>query len=202
MLIRVPEGWPQPVVAAIAMILLAVLDLAGSLAAKEAVERKSLALAAVGAGFFLAVFWVYMSSLKVAELSAVTFGWVVILQVGVVLLDRFRYGVIHSPGTWLAIVVLLAAQAYLILAPHSKPASPEAAGSAIALAAPADSAEAVDAADSIAPAGSAESGHQGLEAAQHEAGEFDGAQRTDRDRADQQSLTDRLVSRVIHRSPQ
>ena len=69
MLLRVPEGWPQPVIAAIAMILLAVLDLAGSLAAKEAVERRSLPLALVGAGFFVAVFWVYMSSLQVAELD-------------------------------------------------------------------------------------------------------------------------------------
>src|SRR4051812_30064551 len=123
MLLRAPEGWPQPVVAVVAMVLLAVLDLAGSLAGKEAVERRSLALALVGAGFFLAVFWVYISSLEVAELSAVTFGWVVILQVGVVLLDRFRYGVIPAPGTWLAIAVLLAAQAYLILAPAAKPAS-------------------------------------------------------------------------------
>jgi hypothetical protein len=119
MLIRAPEGWPQPAVAAVAMVLLAVLDLAGTFAAKEAVERRSAAFAVAGALLFLAVFWVYASSLAVAELSAVTFGWIVILQIGVVLLDRFRYGVIPNPGTWVAIAVLLAAQGYLIMAPDA-----------------------------------------------------------------------------------
>jgi len=119
MLLRAPEGWPQPVVASVAMVLLAVLDLAGAFAAKEAVERRSAGFAVAGAVLFLALFWVYMSSLAVAELSAVTFGWIVILQVGVVLLDRFRYGVIPNPGAWVAIAVLLAAQAYLILAPRA-----------------------------------------------------------------------------------
>jgi hypothetical protein len=119
MLIRAPEGWPQPAVAAVAMVLLAVLDLAGTFAAKEAVERRSAAFAVAGALLFLAVFWVYASSLAVAELSAVTFGWIVILQIGVVLLDRFRYGVIPNPGTWVAISVLLAAQGYLIMAPDA-----------------------------------------------------------------------------------
>ena len=123
MFLRAPDGWPQPVVAVIAMILLAGLDLAGTMAAKEAVERRSLGLALTGAALFLAVFWVFISSLHVAELTTVTFGWIVILQVGVVLLDRFRYGVTLSPGTWLAIVILLVAQAYLILAPGSKPAT-------------------------------------------------------------------------------
>jgi hypothetical protein len=171
MLLRAPEGWPQPVVAAIAMVLLAVLDLAGALAAKEAVERRSMGLALTGAGLFLAVFWVYISSLEVAELSAVTFGWVVILQVGVVLLDRFRYGVIPAPGAWLAIVILLAAQAYLILAPGVRP-------------------------------GSAQSGDQSAEAAQHEAAELHDAERSDGNAADQQRLADGLVSRVVHVPPQ
>ena len=123
MLLRAPEGWPQPVVATVAMMLLAALDLGGSFAAKEAVQRRSVGLAVAGAVLFLAVFWVYISSLEVAELSAVTFGWIVILQVGVVLLDRFRYGVLMAPGAWLAIVILLAAQAYLVLAPSPVRAS-------------------------------------------------------------------------------
>jgi hypothetical protein len=122
MLLRAPEGWPQPVVATVAMVVLAILDLGGSLAAKEAVERHSVGLALTGAAMFLLVFWVYISSLEVAELSAVTFGWIVILQIGVVLVDRFHYKSQLAPGTWLACAVLLAAQAYLIMAPTS-PAS-------------------------------------------------------------------------------
>jgi len=123
MLLRAPAGWPQPLVAAVAMVLLAVLDLGGALAAKEAIERRSIALAAAGAAIFLVLYWVYISSLEVAELSSVTFGWIVILQVGVVLLDRFRYGVIPAPGAWLAIALLLAAQTYLVLLPTAVPAS-------------------------------------------------------------------------------
>ncbi len=41
------------------------------------------------------------------------------LQVGLVVLDRVRYGVELDPGQRVAIVVLLAAQAYLLLAPAS-----------------------------------------------------------------------------------
>jgi hypothetical protein len=121
LLFRPPEGWSEPVVAVVAMLVLAALDLGGSWAAKEAAERRSPGFAALGAGLFVLLFWVYASSLQVAELSAVTFGWIVLLQVGVVLLDRFRYGAVLTPGAWVAIAVLLAAQAYLLLAPVTRP---------------------------------------------------------------------------------
>ena len=53
-----------------------------------------------------------------------TLGWIVILQVGVLLLDRFRYGADLTSGAWVAIVVILAAQAYLVLGAH--PSTPAA----------------------------------------------------------------------------
>jgi hypothetical protein len=115
--IRFPQAWPQPVVAAVAMLLLAALDLAGAWAAKEAASRRSPGMAVLGGLLFLLLFWVYASSLQYAELAPVTFGWVVLLQVGVLLLDRFRYQAPLPPGAWVAVVVLLAAQAYLLLAP-------------------------------------------------------------------------------------
>ena len=117
MLIRVPQEWPQPLVATLAMVVLAVLDLAGAVAAKEAVVQRSVPYAVLGAVSFLALFWVYASSLQYAELAPVTFGWIVFLQVALVALDRLHYGVSISPGKWVAIVVILAAQAYLILGP-------------------------------------------------------------------------------------
>ncbi len=117
MLIRLPESWPEPAVAALAMVVLAGLDLAGAIAAKEAVLRRSPLLAVLGGLVFLALFWVYASSLQYAELAPVTFGWIVMLQVGLVLLDRYRYDVGLSAGKWVAVAVLLAAQAYLICAP-------------------------------------------------------------------------------------
>jgi hypothetical protein len=174
MLIRVPEGWPQPVVATIAMVLLAALDLGGSFAAKEAVDRRSIGLALTGAALFLAVFWVYISSLQVAELSAVTFGWIVILQVGVVLLDRYRYGVLLAPGAWVAIVILLAAQAYLVLAPS--PVRPSAQG--------------------------CDQGVEAVQAGVAQSGQAEGADPDPADQADQECLPDSLVAGVRHVSPQ
>lgn len=119
MLIRFPSSWPHAAVAVTAMLLLAGLDLAGAFAAKEAVARRSWPLAAAGVALFLLLFWVYASSLAYVDLGPVTLGWVVLLQVGVLLLDRFRYGVALPRGAWVAVALLLAAQAYLLLAPAS-----------------------------------------------------------------------------------
>lgn len=127
MLLRLPDSWPPVVIAGLAMVTLAVLDLAGSFAAKEAVDRRSPAMAVAGALCFLLLFWVYTSSLQYAELAPVTFGWIVILQVGIVVLDRVRYG---SPlGTWklLAIALIVVGEAALLLAP-STPRVDDAAG--------------------------------------------------------------------------
>jgi hypothetical protein len=89
-LIRLPDTWPGLVVAAVAMLALAALDLGGSFAAKEAVERR----------------WPQIGLL----------GCALILQVGVIMLDRLRYGSDLSLGKWLAMGVMLTAQAYLLLA--------------------------------------------------------------------------------------
>jgi hypothetical protein len=117
MLIKAPESWPQPLVAAVAMALLATLDLAGAYAAKEAVERRSPAIAALGGLLFVLLFWVYACSLQYADLAPVTFGWIVLLQIGVLLLDRFRYGTHLPRGAWIAVALILAAQAYLLFTP-------------------------------------------------------------------------------------
>jgi multidrug transporter EmrE-like cation transporter len=121
MFLRAPAGWSPFVVAAVAMVLLAGLDLAGAYAAKEAVARRSPAYAAAGIALFVLLFWVYSSSLQYAELGPVTLGWIVVLQVGVVLLDRFHYGQPVPRGHWAAIVLIIAAQAYLLLAPTGAP---------------------------------------------------------------------------------
>jgi hypothetical protein len=114
MLLRAPVGWPGPVTAAVAMILLAAVDLAAAYATKEAVLRRSFTWAAAGAALFLLLFYVYASALQYAELALVTIGWVVVLQVGVLLLDRFRYGQTLPLDKWVAVVIIIAAQAYLL----------------------------------------------------------------------------------------
>jgi hypothetical protein len=125
MLIRAPERWPQPLVAVVAMVLLAVLDLLGAFAAKEAVLRRSPGYAALGAVLFVLLFYVYACSLQYAELALVTFGWIVVLQVGVLVLDRLRYGVQLPVGKWVAVLVILMAQGYLLFAPAAPTASAE-----------------------------------------------------------------------------
>ena len=127
-LIKAPEGWPVPVVATVAMLCLAGLDLAGAVLAKEWAQNGSIRALVLGAGAFLVLFWVYASSLRYAELALVTMGWVVMLQVGLVLVDRWRYGVELPVGKWVAIGVVLAAQAYLVLAPSTTSASVAAGG--------------------------------------------------------------------------
>ena len=111
MLLRAPASWPTPVVAAVAMLLLAAVDLAGAYVAKEAVVRRSLPWGVAGVALFVLLFYVYASSLQYAELALVTLGWVVALQVGVLLLDQFRYGNALSADKWVAVAVILAAQA-------------------------------------------------------------------------------------------
>ncbi len=122
-MLRAPEGWPGALVATIAMVAHAGLDLLGAFAAKEWAEHRSPVPMLVGLAAFGVLFWVYASSLQYAELALVTMGWIVMLQVGLVVLDRVRYGVELPPGKWLAIVVLLAAQSYLLLAPSTAPSS-------------------------------------------------------------------------------
>ena len=127
-LIKAPDAWPVPVVATIAMVCLAGLDLVGAVLAKEWAENGSVRALVLGAGAFLVLFWVYASSLRYAELALVTMGWVVMLQVGLVLVDRWRYGVDLPVGKWVAIGVVLLAQAYLVLAPSASQAGATASG--------------------------------------------------------------------------
>lgn len=122
-LIKAPAAWPVPVIAAIAMVLLAALDLAGAVAAKEWADNGSVRGLVLGSASFLVLWWVYASSLRYAELSLVTMGWIVMLQVGLLLIDRWRYGVELPMGKWVAIVVVLVAQGYLLLAPTATAAT-------------------------------------------------------------------------------
>ena len=50
-----------------------------------------------GVGCFVLLFYVYASSLQYAELATVTMGWIVLLQVGLLVLDHVRYDVSLPP---------------------------------------------------------------------------------------------------------
>ena len=118
-LIKLPSSWPLPVVATLAMTVLAGLDLLGAVAAKERAERQNATAALLGVLAFVVLFWVYASALQYAELAVVTMGWIVLLQVGVVIVDRVHFGNMLPADKIGALVIILVAQGYLVLAPGS-----------------------------------------------------------------------------------
>ena len=63
------------------------------------------------------LFTVFALGLRYAELSTVTFGWIIGVQAGVMIIERVRYGVELPTGKWVAIVLIIGLQAYLILGP-------------------------------------------------------------------------------------
>jgi hypothetical protein len=114
------RGGTSPFVLFGAMIALAGLDFLGAVFAKGWAEQHNRWLFLAGLAAFLLLFAVYALSLGVAELSTVTFGWIVCLQVGLVVFERVRYAVQIPTGKIVAIVAILALQAYLVLAPSGQ----------------------------------------------------------------------------------
>jgi hypothetical protein len=119
-LIKAPAAWPAPVVTTIAMAGLAGLDLIGSIAAKEWMENRTVLALTVGVSTFVVLWWVYASSLQYGQLAIITMGWMVILQVGLLVVDHLRYAAELPPGRWVAVVVVLGAQVYLLLTENSE----------------------------------------------------------------------------------
>ena len=113
-----PGAWHFYLLSIGAMVALAGLDFIGAIFAKEWSDHGHMTYFFAGLLSFGVLFGVYAASLKVAELSTVTFGWVVLLQVGILILERVRYDVELPPGKWVAITAILVLQAYLILAPN------------------------------------------------------------------------------------
>lgn len=101
-----------------AMIILALFDFVGAVFAKEWADTRQPWWFVAGLATFMGLFCFYAYSLKTAELSIVTIGWVVFLQVGLLVYERVRYGTELPAMKWAAIVIILALQAYLVLAPN------------------------------------------------------------------------------------
>lgn len=101
-----------------AMIILALFDFVGAVFAQEWADTRQPWWFMAGLATFMGLFCFYAYSLKTAELSIVTIGWVVFLQVGLLLYERLRYGTELPLLKWAAIALILALQTYLVLAPN------------------------------------------------------------------------------------
>lgn len=88
-----------------AMVSLAVLDLAGAVLARHWADHRATVSLIGGMIVFALLFVVYGKSLDYAELSTVTVGWVAMLQIGVVLVDRA--GGVHIPPYKLGVIGLI-----------------------------------------------------------------------------------------------
>jgi hypothetical protein len=101
-----------------AIVALAALDLLGALLARRWADHHSTVALVSGIVVFGLLFVVYSKSLDYGDLATVTMGWVVLLQVGVVLIDHYRNAVAVPLDRWLVIVLILAGQAYLMADVH------------------------------------------------------------------------------------
>jgi hypothetical protein len=113
-LLRLPDSLPRPAVAVTAMLVLAGLDLAGAVLARRWANGGSVLWFGAGLLCFAVLFWVYGSSLRYAELVPVTFGWIVALQVGLMVIDRTRTSGAVPVTHWMAATAIIALEGYLL----------------------------------------------------------------------------------------
>jgi hypothetical protein len=106
------------------MLALAGLDLIGAYCAMRYLHTGHQAWWSVGAISYVFLFGVYAASLKWAELGTVTLGWIVFLQVGVLIMDKVANGTVLPTGKWVAVAAILGLMGYVLLAPNPKTYSP------------------------------------------------------------------------------
>lgn len=102
-----------------AMLLLATLDATAALFLKEAVQHRNPLFAVYGIVLMVAVAGVLMWTLELAELTIVSLGWIILFQVAVMVIDRYRYDVVPGRVQLIAIIVAVIALAVAALAPNA-----------------------------------------------------------------------------------
>jgi ornithine decarboxylase len=103
------------------MVVLAGIDFAGALLAKSYADRHRPLALGLGVALFVLLFVVYALALRIADLSVVTMGWIVLLQVGLIAVDVTRYGLGLDRGQWAAVAGVLVLQGYLVLSTGAAP---------------------------------------------------------------------------------
>lgn len=106
---------PAVIIVPVMIVVLAGIDIVGGIVAKSwALGRSPWAFAA-GVVLFVLLFWVYGMSLRHGELSTITIGWVVLVTLADMGLDRFHYDVHFPLSKWLAALGAVALLAYLLI---------------------------------------------------------------------------------------
>jgi hypothetical protein len=96
----------------LAMLVLASLDATAALCLKEAVLQKQPLLAVAGIMLMVAVAGVLLATVKLASLTIVGLGWIVLFQAAVMLVDHLRYDI--TPGRVQGIAILVAMGALVV----------------------------------------------------------------------------------------
>lgn len=99
----------------VAIVILAALDLLAAFLAKEFSIRPRWVVFAGGIVAFAVLFVVYIKSLAVTELWIVTFGWVVLLEIGVLLVDRIHFGTSIPTYKYVVAAMIVGLQIVLLL---------------------------------------------------------------------------------------
>lgn len=108
------EQLPAAVLAPALIALLAAVDFLLGLVAKSWSGSSSSLTLAAGLGLSALLFCLYGVSLRHGHLSSITLGWVVVLTVADLLVDRFEFGVQLPTSKWLAAAGAVALLGYLI----------------------------------------------------------------------------------------
>lgn len=95
------------------MLALAGIDFAAALVAQDFADRRRLSTLAVGSALSVSLFVVYAVALRLADLSIVTMGWIVMLQVAVICWDVVHHGLHLSATQWTAVTVIVVLQVFL-----------------------------------------------------------------------------------------
>jgi hypothetical protein len=79
---------PTAAIVPVMVVLLAGIDLVSGVVAKSWADTHSGWLMLAGCAMYLVMFWIYGVSLRFGELSTITVGWVVLVTVGNMALDK------------------------------------------------------------------------------------------------------------------
>jgi hypothetical protein len=116
---------PAAVIVPVMIVVLAGIDIVGGVVAKSwALGRSPWAFVA-GVSLFALLFWIYGLSLRHGELSTITIGWVVLVTLADMGLDRFYYDVHFPLPKWLAAFAAVGLLAYLLIGPNGSTPKPD-----------------------------------------------------------------------------